>query len=41
MLRYIGESDAADRIEAALTQVLAEKTHVTRDLGGDVGHEAA
>ena len=37
MLRHIGENDAADRIDAALTQVLAEKKHVTRDLGGTSG----
>jgi isocitrate dehydrogenase (NAD+) len=37
MLRYIGEAGAADRIEAALTAVLAENKHVTRDLGGDAG----
>ncbi len=37
MLRHIGENDAANRIDAALTAVLAEKKHVTRDLGGDAG----
>lgn len=37
LLRYIGESAAADRIDAALSQVLAEKRDVTRDLGGDAG----
>jgi len=37
MLRHIGESDAANRIDAALTAVLAEKKHVTRDLGGEAG----
>ena len=37
LLRYIGEGAAADRVEAALSQVLAEKRHVTRDLGGDAG----
>ncbi len=37
LLRYIGEAGAADRIEAALTAVLAEKKHVTRDLGGEAG----
>src|SRR5688500_3825342 len=31
MLRYIGEGEAADRIDAALTAVLAEKKVVTRD----------
>ncbi|MDH4293980.1 MAG: isocitrate/isopropylmalate dehydrogenase family protein [Betaproteobacteria bacterium] len=37
MLRHIGETAAADRIDAALTAVLAEKKHVTRDLGGTAG----
>lgn len=37
MLRHIGEIDAANRIDAALTQVLAQKEHVTRDLGGTAG----
>ena len=40
MLRHIGEIAAADRIDAALTQVLAEKKHVTRDLGGTAGTKA-
>ena len=35
MLRYIGQPQPADRIEKALSQVLAEKRDVTRDLGGD------
>lgn len=37
LLRYIGEAPAADRIERALGEVLREKRHVTRDLGGDAG----
>jgi isocitrate dehydrogenase (NAD+) len=37
MLRYLGETGAADGIEAALAQVLVERRHVTRDLGGDAG----
>ncbi len=37
MLRHIGENDAAKRIDTALTQVLAERRHVTRDLGGEAG----
>jgi isocitrate dehydrogenase (NAD+) len=37
MLRHIGENDAANRIDAAMTAVLAEKKHVTRDLGGTSG----
>ncbi len=40
MLRHIGEIAAADRIDAALTKVLAEKKHVTRDLGGTAGTRA-
>jgi isocitrate dehydrogenase (NAD+) len=34
MLRHIGESLAADRIEAALNKVLEKRATVTRDLGG-------
>ena len=34
MLRHIDEGDAADRIMAALHQVLEEGTSLTRDLGG-------
>jgi isocitrate dehydrogenase (NAD+) len=37
MLRYIGEGNAADRIDAALTAVLQQGTQVTRDLGGNTG----
>ncbi len=37
LLRYIGENDAAARIDTALTAVLAAKEHVTRDLGGKSG----
>lgn len=40
MLRYIGEIQAADRIDAALCAVLAEKRAVTRDLGGTAGTRA-
>ena len=40
MLRYIGEGAAADRIDAALSAVLAEKRTVTRDLGGSAGTRA-
>ena len=40
MLRHIGETAAADRIEAALTKVLEEKKQVTRDLGGSAGTKA-
>lgn len=37
LLRHVGESAAADRIENALTEVLREQRDVTRDLGGDAG----
>ncbi len=37
MLRYIGEANAADRIDAALADVLREGKQVTRDLGGTAG----
>ncbi len=37
LLRYIGENAAADRIDRAMTAVLAAKKHVTRDLGGTAG----
>ena len=40
LLRYIGETAAADRIESALTSVLREKRAVTRDLGGGAGTRA-
>ena len=40
MLRYIGEAHAADRIEAALCAVLAQKRTLTRDLGGNAGTRA-
>jgi isocitrate dehydrogenase (NAD+) len=37
MLRYLGEVEAADRVEHALTVVLAEGKRVTGDLGGTAG----
>ncbi len=37
LLRYAGETPAADRIDRALAAVLGEKEHVTRDLGGNAG----
>ena len=37
MLRQLGESAAADRIENALFAVFEEGKHVTRDLGGQAG----
>jgi isocitrate dehydrogenase (NAD+) len=40
MLRHIGETAAADRIEGALAQVLREGRALTRDLGGTVGTRA-
>jgi isocitrate dehydrogenase (NAD+) len=40
LLRYIGEAEAADRIETALVAVLREKRAVTRDLGGTAGTRA-
>ena len=35
MLRYIGERDAAGRMETALFAVFEEGKHITRDLGGN------
>ena len=35
MLRHIGESKAADRIQAALVLFLSEKKFLTPDLGGN------
>jgi isocitrate dehydrogenase (NAD+) len=37
MLRYLGEGDAAVRIESALSAVLADASNVTPDLGGTAG----
>ena len=37
MLRYIGQPQAADRIDKALIQVLVAKSDVTVDLGGNAG----
>ena len=37
MLRYIGQPQAADRIDKALIQVLAAQSDVTVDLGGNAG----
>src|SRR5438477_4670836 len=34
MLRYLGELDAGNRIEAALNKVLQKREKITRDLGG-------
>jgi isocitrate dehydrogenase (NAD+) len=40
LLRYIDECGAADRIDAALSEVLADKNSITRDLGGTAGTKA-
>jgi len=39
MLKYLGEMEAAQRIETAVSQVLKEGRSVTRDLGGNAGTE--
>ncbi|ADU51276.1 isocitrate dehydrogenase (NADP) [Thermaerobacter marianensis DSM 12885] len=37
MLRYLGETEAADRVERAVAEVIAEGKTVTYDLGGTAG----
>ena len=37
MLRHLGYADVADRVEAAVRDVIAEATTVTHDLGGNAG----
>jgi isocitrate dehydrogenase (NAD+) len=37
MLRHLGETDAADRVETAVRAVIAEGQTVTQDLGGSAG----
>ena len=37
MLRHLGEQSAAERVERALREVIAEGTRTTSDLGGDAG----
>src|SRR5919106_206053 len=37
MLRHLGETDAADAVETAIRDVIAEGTTVTYDLGGSAG----
>jgi isocitrate dehydrogenase (NAD+) len=37
MLRHLGETDAADRVETAVRNVIAEGRTVTHDLGGSAG----
>jgi isocitrate dehydrogenase (NAD+) len=40
MLRHLGEVDAAERVETALREVIAEGTATTYDLGGSAGTAA-
>jgi isocitrate dehydrogenase (NAD+) len=40
MLHHIEEADAANRIQAAMDKVYAEKTTLTRDVGGTAGTQA-
>jgi isocitrate dehydrogenase (NAD+) len=40
MLRHLGEQAAAERVETALREVIAEGKHTTYDLGGDAGTRA-
>jgi isocitrate dehydrogenase (NAD+) len=40
MLRHLGETEAADRVESAVRDVIAEGTTVTYDLGGNAGTKA-
>jgi isocitrate dehydrogenase (NAD+) len=37
MLRHIGETEAADRVESAVRAVIAEGKTTTYDLGGSAG----
>jgi len=37
MLRYLGEREAADRVEKAVTKILKDGKKVTPDLGGNAG----
>jgi isocitrate/isopropylmalate dehydrogenase len=37
MLRHLGQDHAAERIRAALRQVIVERRIRTRDLGGEAG----
>jgi isocitrate dehydrogenase (NAD+) len=37
MLRHLGEQPAAERLEAAVRDVIAEGRHTTYDIGGDTG----
>jgi isocitrate dehydrogenase (NAD+) len=40
MLRHLGETEAGDRVESAVREVIAEGTTVTYDLGGHAGTKA-
>ena len=40
MLRHLDEDEAADRVQTALEKVYAEKTTLTRDVGGNSGTSA-
>ena len=40
MLRHLGEQPAAERVEAAVRDVIAEGKHTTYDLGGEAGTRA-
>ena len=40
MLHHIDEADAANKVQAALDKVYAEKTTLTRDVGGTAGTQA-
>ena len=40
MLHHIDEGDAADRVQAAMEKVYAEKKTLTRDVGGTAGTQA-
>jgi isocitrate dehydrogenase (NAD+) len=40
MLHHIGESDAADKLQAAIERVYTERKTLTRDVGGSAGTRA-
>ena len=40
MLRHLGEPAAADRVETAVREIIAEGRTVPRDLGGEAGTQA-
>jgi isocitrate dehydrogenase (NAD+) len=40
MLRHLGETAAAERVESAVREVIAEGHTVPRDLGGTAGTRA-